>query len=147
MATDLSLTLAEPIHQVESRILYGDTDAGGVVYNANYSRFFELGRGSFMRELAFSYKELEELGYVLPVVETYLRFKAPARYDDLIIIKTCLAALTPFTCRFHCHIFHADTNRLLVKGFTQHAAISHSGRLSRLPAGHLAKLEALVARR
>lgn len=144
MATNLSTALGNPIHQLETRIIYGDTDAGGVVYNANYLRFFEMGRNEFMRALASPYKELEELGFIVPVVESYLRYKAPARYDDLITIKTCLAALTPLTLRFHCHIVHTTSNRLLVKGFTNHAAVDRRGRLAKLPTTVMDSLQTLV---
>ncbi len=144
MAATISMVLGEPMHEVQTRILYGDTDAGGVVYNANYLRFFEMGRTEFMRNLASPYKELEEQGFIVPVVESYLRYKAPARYDDLITIKTCLAGLTPLTLRFHCHIVHSETNRLLVKGFTGHASINHSGKLAKLPADIMAGLQPLV---
>jgi acyl-CoA thioester hydrolase len=73
----LKINLTEPVHVCSYRVLYGDTDAGGIVYNANYLRFFELGRSSFMRQYVSSYKEIEEAGFILPVVETYLRYKTP----------------------------------------------------------------------
>ncbi len=127
------MAMAEPVKRCQVRVLYGDTDAGGVVYNANYLRYFEQGRGEFMRECALPYKLLEERGFVLPLVESYLRYKAPACYDDLLVIETCLADLTPFSCRFHCRIINKEDNRLLVKGFTHHAAINRQGKLTPLP--------------
>lgn len=127
------MTMAEPVKTCQVRVLYGDTDAGGVVYNATYLRYFEQGRGEFMRECGLPYKLLEERGFVLPVVESYLRYKAPARYDDLLVIETCLADLTPFSCRFHCRVKNAEDDRLLVKGFTHHASINRLGKLTSLP--------------
>ncbi len=134
------MAMLEPVRQSQVRVLYGDTDAGGVVYNATYLRYFEQGRGEFMRECGLPYKLLEDRGFILPLVESYLRYKAPARYDDLLLIETCLADLTPFSCRFHCQIRNTEDNRLLVKGFTSHASINRQGKLTRLPDDVLAVL-------
>lgn len=129
----LRMTMAEPMASSQVRVLYGDTDAGGVVYNATYLRYFEQGRGEFMRDCGLPYKDLETRGYILPLVESYLRYKAPARYDDLLDIETCLAELTPFSCRFHCRVSNSADGRLLVKGFTHHASINRQGKLTALP--------------
>lgn len=129
----LRMTMAEPVATSQVRVLYGDTDAGGVVYNATYLRYFEQGRGEFMRDCGLPYKDLETRGYILPLVESYLRYKAPARYDDLLDIETCLAELTPFSCRFHCRVSNSAGGGLLVKGFTHHASINRQGKLTALP--------------
>lgn len=140
--TKLAMGLRGQVHETAVRVLYGDTDAGGVVYNGTYLRFFEQGRGELMRNNGLSYKGLEELGYILPVVESYIRYKAPALYDDLLTIKTCITEVTPFSCRFHCHIYRDET--LIVKGFTKHAAIIRDGSLTALPADYLAGMQALA---
>jgi acyl-CoA thioester hydrolase len=117
------------------RVLYGDTDAGGVVYNANYLRYFEIGRTELMREWVCSYKEIEQLGLVLPVIECHSRFKSPAFYDDLLTIETTVAEVSSLKCRFNYRIIRreGDKQRLLVKGYTVHAAVTRDGRLTRLP--------------
>ena len=84
----IAVSLTEPIFATTYRVIYGDTDAAGVVYNANYLRYFEIGRTEMMRAWALPYSAIEELGCILPVTESYLRFKAPAAYDDLITIAT-----------------------------------------------------------
>ncbi len=140
MTAKLTMVMAEPVKTCQVRVLYGDTDAGGVVYNATYLRYFEQGRGEFMRECGLPYKHLEERGFVLPLVESYLRYKAPARYDDLLLVETCLAQLTPFSCRFHCRIKNVESDRLLVKGFTHHASINQQGKLTPLPEDVIAAL-------
>ena len=56
--TDRKISMPEPVHECTQRVLYGDTDAGGVVYNANYLRYFEKGRSGFMRDLVFSYRDI-----------------------------------------------------------------------------------------
>ncbi|MDA3970620.1 MAG: thioesterase family protein [Desulfobulbaceae bacterium] len=138
----LSMSLNQQVHTATIRVLYGDTDAGGIVYNGTYLRFFEFGRGELMRSLDLSYKNLEQLGFLLPVIESYVRYKSPAYYDDLLIIKTCLSEVTRKSCRFHCHIYRDET--LIAKGFTKHACIIRSGSLTNLPDDYLSGMQALT---
>jgi acyl-CoA thioester hydrolase len=139
--SSVKITLAEPVHACSYRVLYGDTDAGGVVYNANYLRFFELGRSSFMRQYVSSYKKIEEAGFILPVVETYLRYKAPARYDDLLTIQTSMQQISNFSWRFNHHVLLSANNKLLVKGFTVHACVNKAGKLAKLPSEYLVRIQ------
>jgi len=128
--------MSEFIHRCRHRVLYGDTDAAAVVYNANYLRYFELGRTEFMRERICSYREIEEMGFILPVIECHIRFKAPARYDDLLIIETTLTDLKKVSCTFNYRIMQEDDNsrpRLLAKGSTVMASINRQGKLTPLP--------------
>ncbi len=132
----LSLGLHEPVFRTTCRVIYGDTDAGGVVYNANYLRYFEIGRTEMMREWAIPYSEIEQYGLILPVTESYLRYKAPAFYDDLILIDTSLIELKKVSCRFHYRIGRRQENgreQLLVKGFTNHACVNDQGKLTPFP--------------
>ena len=130
------------------RVLYGDTDAGGVVYNANYLRYFERGRTELMREWVCTYREIEALGYILPVIECWTRYKAPAFYDDFLSIETSIAELKRFTCTFNYRVTRQDDNRpkptLLAKGYTVHAAVTREGKLTRLPARIIEKLQAFI---
>jgi acyl-CoA thioester hydrolase len=141
----LKITLTEPVHVCSYRVLYGDTDAGGVVYNANYLRFFELARSSFMRQYVSSYKEIEEAGFILPVVETYLRYKAPARYDDLLTIKTSMQQISTYSWRFNHHVLLTASDKLLVKGFTVHACVNKAGKLDKLPPEYLVRIAAVAS--
>jgi acyl-CoA thioester hydrolase len=141
-------SLTEPIHRTTCRVLYGDTDAGGVVYNANYLRYFEIGRTEFMREWVCSYRDIEKLGLILPVTECYTRFKAPAFYDDLLTIETSLTELKKISCRFCYKITREEKGvqrpKLLVKGFTVHASVNRNGRLTSLPDDITEKMERLI---
>lgn len=129
--------MAEHIFQTTVRVLYGDTDAGGVVYNANYLRYFEIGRTELMRAWVCSYSDIEKLGFVLPVIECWSRFKAPAVYDDLLVIETTVAEISTLKCTFNYRILKQEQAnkrpRLLVKGYTVHAAVTRAGKLTRLP--------------
>lgn len=144
----MQLKLQEPIHRTTHRVIYGDTDAAGVVYNANFLRYFEIGRTEMMRESVCSYREIEKLGIILPVTECYTRFKSPAFYDDLITIETCIDTLKKVSCRFHYRItrINAQTgeDKLLVKGFTVHASVGRDGKLTPLPHEITDKLRAIA---
>lgn len=136
------------IFTTQVRVLYGDTDAGGVVYNANYLRYFEQGRTELMRAHVCSYKKIEEMGLILPVTETYARYKVPAFYDDLLTIETMVSELNKYTCRFNYRVTRQDQERprptLLVKGYTIHAAVTREGKLTRLPEEMTARLQLLA---
>lgn len=143
----LAVSLAEPIFTVQYRVIYGDTDAAGVVYNANYLRYFEIGRTEMMRAWALPYSAIEVMGCILPVTESYLRFKAPATYDDLLTISTSLVDVSKITCRFHYAITRDEEGRrpvLLVKGFTSHACVNRQGRLTSFPSTVMEKITNLL---
>ena len=136
--------MSEHIFSTTVRVLYGDTDAGGVVYNANYLRYFEIGRTELMREWICSYSEIEKLGFVLPVTESWSRYKAPAVYDDLLTIETTIAELSRFKFRFNYRVYRQQDGdakpKLLVKGYTIHVAVTKEGKLTRLPDEILEKI-------
>ena len=139
-------TLGGNSHRTECRVIYGDTDSGGVVYYGNYLRFFEAGRTEILRANGESYRELEEKGYILPVVECHTRYKASARYDDFLIVETSVHDVKKMSCRFNHRIIRADDQRLLVKGYTIHACVNLQGKLIRFPDYFLDKLMVLAGR-
>ncbi len=132
---DLQTKMISPVARVQYRVLYVDTDAGGVVNNGNYLRFLEMGRSEMMRNFAVPYSEIEEMGLILPVTESYIRYKAPAFYDDLIVISTSLADIKRVSCRFHYRITCMRNGResMLIKGFTKHACVNRQGKLVSFP--------------
>lgn len=134
----------EKTHRTTVRVIYGDTDAGSVVYNANYLRYFEIGRTELMRDWICSYSEIEKMGFLLPVIECHLRYKAPAFYDDLLIIETTVAEVSRIKCKFNFRILRQDGDRekLLIKGYTVHAAIERNGKLTKLPDDIINKISA-----
>ena len=137
-------TLTGPIHSHKHRVIYGDTDAAGVVYNANFLRYYEIGRTEFMRERICPYRDIEERGIILPVTECFSRFKAPAFYDDIVTINTALTELKNVSCRFSYRICRENPDfpkpKLLVKGYTVHASINRDGKLTPFPADIFARL-------
>lgn len=134
-------------HKIEYRVRYADTDAGGVVYNANHLKYYEIGRSEMMRDHVCSYKEIEDDGILLPVTESYTRYKAPAFYDDLLIIETEVAELKSLTCKFKYKISRNDGGdklKLLAKGYTVHAAITREGKLTKLPVKIMEGIRTLI---
>ena len=127
--------------RTELRVIYGDTDQMGVVYYANYLRFFEAGRNEFIRAKGLRYRDFErEHGLVLPVVEAAVQYRRPARYDDLVTIEIALAEARRATARFEYRVLREA--ELLATGHTVHACLDLEGRVRRLPAALLARLGA-----
>ena len=114
-------------HRVQHRVLYADTDRSGVVYHANYLRYFELGRASIMRDLAFPYAQVEDSGYVYPIVDLGMRFLHPLRYDDPMWVHTRPDELQRVRVRFCYHITHAETGAHVCSGYTLHCALNLKG--------------------
>ena len=77
-------------HQISVRVRYGETDQMGVVYHGNYPQYMEMGRVEWLRALGISYKEMEESGCILPVINLTIQYKKPAVYDQLIRVRTKL---------------------------------------------------------
>ena len=120
-------------HISRIRVRYADTDQGGVVYNANYLVFFEVGRTEMMRELGCPYADLEAEGIIMPVVEAHLRYASPARYDDLLEIETAISEVKRVRFRIDTSIRHAETGRLVCEGWVWLAATRRDGGPCRLP--------------
>ena len=79
--------------QTQIRVRYAETDQMNVVYHGNYAQYFEVGRAEAIRSLGFTYKDLEAMGVIMPIVEFTSKFLRPAHYDDLLTIKTILKEL------------------------------------------------------
>lgn len=115
------------------RVIYGDTDQMGVVYYANYLRWFERGRSEFLRQMGLPYSIFERQGSHFPVLEVTCRYAQSARYDDEIEIKTELAEVGRASLRFSYAISRPADQCRLATGTTKHASIDSSGRIVRLP--------------
>ena len=100
------------------RIHYALTDQMGVVYYGNYAQFYEIGRTEAIRQLGFTYKDIEAMGIIMPVVETQSSFIRPAKYDDLIAVKTIVKEMpTTHSITFFTEIYN-EANKLLNTGST-----------------------------
>ncbi len=103
------------------RPIYADTDAMGIVYHANYLRFFEMGRTEFLREIGFTYRRLDSTeGVMLPLVDVAIKYKKPALYDELLEIRTTIADLKNASVTMAYEIYN-EKGELLTRGTTRHA--------------------------
>lgn len=134
------------IHICQYRVIYGDTDKAGVVYYGNYLRLFEIGRTEFLRKFVkTTYKEIESLGLVMPVVEVYVRYKAPAYYDDLLNIETAISSLDSFSVTFLYRIVRSGEDTLIAQGSTKLCVCRMAdGGVTRMPEGLFNALNPLV---
>lgn len=104
------------IAETNIRVRYAETDQMDVVYYGNYAQYFEVGRVESIRQLGFSYKEMEHSGVMMPVVEMQVKYLRPAHYDDLLTIKTSLRELpTGHKIEFHQEVYN-EQGKLLTAG-------------------------------
>lgn len=115
------------------RVYYEDTDCGGVVYYANYLRYFERGRTEFLRERGVSLAECHDKGIVFVVTRAELDYLSPGRHDDLLLLDTQLAEMSRITMTFRHKINREGSDKELVKGVVTLATVNRDGRPVRLP--------------
>ena len=107
--------------EVRLRVRYAETDQMGVVYHANHFIWFEVGRVELLRELGFSYREMEQNdGCFIAVVDARCRYKAPVRYDDEVIVRTHLKNVRESLVHFGYELIRVNDNLLLAEGETTH---------------------------
>ena len=100
------------------RVRYAETDQMGYVYYGNYAMYYEVGRVESLRQLGLTYKALEEMGIMMPVLENHSRYKAPARYDELLTVKTTIKEIPGVRITFYYEIFN-ENKKLVNEGQTQ----------------------------
>ncbi|MEI0581320.1 thioesterase family protein [Brachyspira pilosicoli] len=116
------------INKTEIRIIYADTDQMGIVYHANYLKFFEIGRTELLRELGISYKEMEAYGVYLPVKEVFIDYKISIKYDDLIVVHTSVDKLKNVSLKLKYEIRNKSNPDILhTTGYTLHPFINKNG--------------------
>ena len=125
--------------QARQRVIYGDTDQMGVVYYANYLRYFEHARNELFRAQGGTYRAFEAEGLMLPVVEVAVRYRAPARYDDLLLINTEISDASRVRLTFVYEVRREGEDSVLCSGHTVHACVTTAGKPARLPE-HVVKL-------
>ncbi|BDD05988.1 acyl-CoA thioesterase [Aureibacter tunicatorum] len=99
------------------RVRYAETDQMSYVYYGNYAMYYDIARTEALRSLGISYKELEDNGVMLPVLENYSKYIKPAKYDDVLLIKVILKELPGIKIRFEYELYREE-NILINKGFS-----------------------------
>lgn len=122
------------ISAITLRVNYSETDQMGVVYHANYLIWFDRARTELMRATGLTYKELEQQGVYLAVAEVQVRYRAAARYDDLVRVRCWVRDLGSRRVTFGYAVDRAETGELLATGATSLVSLTHQHTLTRIPA-------------
>jgi acyl-CoA thioester hydrolase len=112
------------------RVRYQETDQMGVVYHANYVNWFEIGRTELIRSMGMTYRSIEEMGLLLPVIDLQMQFRTPAKYDDFITIRTQIAEYSNIRIQFNSEIVREG--QLLVSGSTKHVWLNSEWKPTRI---------------
>jgi acyl-CoA thioester hydrolase len=105
------------------RVRYADTDQVKFVYYSKYLEYFEQGRSDLLREVGMPYPETEKMGYFLPVVESYVKYHQPARYDDLYEVNTVLREMPAVLIRIEYEVLRSDDSANIAEGHTVHCIV------------------------
>jgi acyl-CoA thioester hydrolase len=125
------------------RVRYAETDQMGVVYHANYLIWFEVGRVELIRQMGLDYKAMErEEGCGIAVVEVNCRYKAPARYDDELVVRTRITGARGSVVKFGSEIVRAEDGLLLCEGGTTHVVVGKDMRKTVMPERYAAAFRA-----
>jgi len=121
-------------NEIDIRVRYAETDRMGVAWHGHYLSWFEIGRTAWMRDAGCPYGELEDQGGIFfPVIRVHARYRASARYDDRLRIKTELVRVRGARVEFEYEVVRVETDQLLATGSTEHAATDATGKPCRLP--------------
>jgi len=124
-----------PVSEARVRVRYAETDQMGVVYHSNYLIWFEVGRVELIRSMGLDYKQMEEEeGCGIAVVDVHVRYRAPARYDDELVVETRLLAARGAIIRFGYRILRVEDGLLLCEGETVHVVVGKNMKKQSLPA-------------
>lgn len=124
-------------------VRYAETDMMGIVYHANYLPWFEIGRTTLLKEQGFSYRELEESGYRLPILKISAKYRRPALYDDTLTIITTISEKPSLRIKISYEVKRVD--ELLVTGQSQNAFVDKQGQPTRPPEAFVRKMNELFA--
>jgi acyl-CoA thioester hydrolase len=119
-------------HETMIRVRYSETDAMGFLHHSNYLSYFEIGRTELFRAQGGSYRRMEELGLFFVVVRVSVKYRKPARYDDLLRLETAVSRTTPAKLEHNYRIFRDQ--ELLTEGESTIACIDKNGQVQRIPA-------------
>jgi acyl-CoA thioester hydrolase len=121
-------------HEARVRVRYAETDQMGMVYHANFFIWFEVGRVELLRKMGVTYKEMESVDDChIVVVEARCQFRRPARYDDVLRVRTRVAESRTRTIRFAYEVFNEANGELIATGETQHVICDAQGKPKLLP--------------
>lgn len=118
-------------HEIKVRVRYAETDRMGLLHHANYFVYFEMGRTELLRERGLSYRDMEDAGHLLVIVDIGCKFKRPAYYDDLLTLRTSVGRVTHVKIVHEYHLFRDGI--LLAEGHSTLACVDREGKPQALP--------------
>ena len=118
-------------HEIEIRVRYQETDSMGVLHHANYFTYFEMGRTELLRSNGYDYRSLEAGGLLMVIVEIGAKYRRPARYDDLLRLRTTTTRVTAAKIQHEYQLFRGE--ELLAEGHSTLACVDRSGSVQRVP--------------
>jgi acyl-CoA thioester hydrolase len=134
-------------HETRLRVRYAETDQMGVVYHSNHLIWFEVGRVELMREMGFSYRDMErDDGRFIAVAEVTCRYRAPVFYDDEIVIRTRLKTVRESVVVFSYELVRADSRALVAEGETTHIVTDSKMKVAALPEKYLTAFRAAMSK-
>jgi acyl-CoA thioester hydrolase len=134
-------------HDVTIRVRYAETDQMGVVYHSNHLIWFEVGRVELMREMGFSYRDMErDDGCFIAVVEVKCRYRAPVYYDEEVVVRTRLKNVRESIVVFSYELVRAEVGTLLAEGETTHIVTDSKMKVAALPEKYLTAFRAAIAK-
>ncbi len=135
------------VNETKLRVRYAETDQMGVVYHSNHLIWFEVGRVEFMRQMGFSYRDMErDDGRFIAVVEAKCRYRAPVYYDEEVLVRTQLKAVRDSVIIFQYELNRANTGDLLAEGETTHIVTDSEMKVALLPQKYLSVFRAAVGK-
>jgi acyl-CoA thioester hydrolase len=144
----MTTTHPQAVNETRLRVRYAETDQMGVVYHANHFIWFEVGRVELLRQLGFSYRDMESVdGRFIAVVEATCRYRAPARYDDEILVRTQLLNVRDSVIHFGYELRRTDNATLIAEGETTHIVTDAEMKITALPDKYLSVFRAAVGKR
>ena len=117
--------------EIQVRVRYAETDRMGLLHHANYFVYFEMGRTELLRQRGFSYREIEDAGHFLVIVDIGCKFRRPAQYDDLLTLRTTVTRVTHVKIVHEYQVFR--DGQLLAEGQSTLACVDRDGRPQALP--------------
>ncbi len=136
------------LNETRVRVRYAETDQMGVVYHSNHFIWFEVGRVELMRQMGFTYRDIErDEGRFIAVAEAKCQYRAPVFYDEEIVIRTWLKAVRDSVIVFSYELLRPTTNDLLAEGETLHIVTDSDMKLAKLPEKYLKAFRAGVRRK
>ena len=135
-------------NETRLRVRYAETDQMGVVYHSNHLIWFEVGRVELLRQIGFSYRDMErEDGRFIAVVEANVRYRAPVHYDEEVVVRTQLKNVKESVVVFSYELTRADTGKLLAEGETTHIVTDSNMKVSTLPEKYMTAFRAAIGKK